>query len=186
MKIYENLISKVAKEFIKKAINSNYLVISKQKIRAAERDIESIFTSYLEKIREINQKTKDRISRAEELDNSSFAKVRKQIAAEDKVALEKNNEPFLVKQMLSLTFNTENIDDVMVDDDKLVRLFLNICKKSFISDEDLDLEIKKRLFYFPEVKDNPKRYKEKFNEIKMKLEIAKGLRNASQTQTHLD
>lgn len=178
MKIYENLIPKVAKEFIKKAINSNYFLIGKTKIRASEMDIESIFNAYLKQLKEINQIAKDRISKADDkTDPNFFNKVKKQVAAEQKFSLEKNNEIFLVKQLMGLIFQSENIEDIMVDDIKIEKLFLTVCKKHFISDEDLENEIKKRLAYFPDLKEGTKKYQDKYKEVKEKLEIAKGLRN---------
>lgn len=149
MKIYENLIPKVAKEFIKKAINSNYFLIGKTKIRASEMDIESIFNAYLKQLKEINQIAKDRISKADDkTDPNFFNKVKKQVAAEQKFSLEKNNEIFLVKQLMGLIFQSENIEDIMVDDIKIEKLFLTVCKKHFISDEDLENEIKKKTCLF--------------------------------------
>lgn len=180
MKIYENLISNVAREFVKKSVNSSYLLIQKTKTRAATRDIESIMTAYLKQYREINQEAKDRIAKSDSLDASSFNKVRKQVAAEHKFALEKNNEKYLVKQLLGLVFQSENVEDVMVEDHKLERLFLTTCRRYFISEDQMEAEVKKRLFYFPELKEGTKLYKRKFEEVKEKLEVAKGLRNPDQ------
>lgn len=177
MKIYENLVSSVAKEFIKKSVNSGYLLIAKNKTKAATRDVESIFSSYLKQYKDINQEVKERIERSESLDQSSFNKLRKQIAAEHKFALEKNNEKFLVKQLLGLIFQSENIEDVMVEDNKIEQLFISTCQRYFISDDEMEIEVKKRLYYFPELKEGTKMYKRKFDEIKEKLEVAKGLRN---------
>ena len=181
MRIYENLIPKVSKEFIKKSINKGYLMIDKANLKAAQNDVESIFRAYLLNLKDIYKLAKQRIEKSDELDRSVSNKIRKQIAAEKKFPLEKYNEDYLVKQLLAILFQSDSIDDIMVDDNKIRRIFLEICSKYFITTEELNREVEKRMFYvpeyFPKIKKGSKDWKDKEREIRTRLEIAKGLRN---------
>ena len=181
MRIYENLIPKVSKEFIKKSINNGYLMIDKANLKAAQNDVESIFRAYLLNLKEIYKLAKQRIEKSDELDRSVSNKIRKQIAAEKKFPLEKYNEDYLVKQLLAILFQSDSIDDIMVDDNKIKRMFLETCNKSFITTEELNREVEKRMFYlseyFPKIQKGTREWKDKEREIRTRLEIAKGLRN---------
>jgi hypothetical protein len=181
MRIYENLIPKVSKEFIKKSINNGYLLIDKANYKVAQSDIESIFKAYLLNLKDIYRLAKQRIEKADELDRSVSNKIRKQIAAEKKFPLEKYNEEYLVKQLLAILFQSDSIDDIMVDDNKIKKLFLEICNRFFITTEELNREVEKRMFYvleyFPRLKKGSKEWKDKERDIRTKLEVAKGLRN---------
>lgn len=181
MRIYENLIPRVSKEFIKKSINNGYLLIDKAKIKDAQNDVASIFIAYLKGLKEIYQLAKQRIENSDELDRSVSNKIRKQIALEKKFPLEKYNDDYLANQLLKILFQSESIEDIMVDDNKIKKLFFKICKKYFITTEELNREVEKRMFYvpeyFPKIKKGSKDWKEKEREIRRKLEIAKGLRN---------
>jgi len=181
MRIYENLIPSVSKEFIKKSINNGYLLIDKANLKVAQIDIESIFRAYLLNLKEIYRLAKQRIEKSDELDRSVSNKIRKQIATEKKFPLEKYNEKYLVTQLLAILFQSDSIDDIMVDDKKIETLFLSICNKFFITTEELNREVEKRMFfvpeYFPKIKKGSKDWKDKEREIRTRLEIAKGLRN---------
>lgn len=181
MRIYENLIPKVSKEFIKKSINNGYLLVDKVNLKVAQSDIESIFKAYLINLKDIYRLAKQRIEKSDELDRSVSNKIRKQIAAEKKFPLEKHNENYLVKQLMAILFQSDNIDDIMVEDDKLRKLFLSICDKYFITTEVINREVEKRMYYvleyFPKIKKGSREWKDKEREIRVKLEVAKGLRN---------
>jgi len=181
MRIYENLIPKVSKEFIKKSINNGYLLVDKVNLKVAQSDIESIFKAYLINLKDIYRLAKQRIEKSDELDRSVSNKIRKQIAAEKKFPLEKHNENYLVKQLMAILFQSDNIEDIMVEDDKLRKLFLSICDKYFITTEAINREVEKRMFYiseyFPKIKKGTREWKDKEREIRVKLEVAKGLRN---------
>ncbi len=181
MRIYENLIPKVSKEFIKKSINNGYLLIDKANFKTAQSDVESIFRAYLINLKEIYKLAKQRIEKSDELDRSVSNKIRKQIAAEKKFPLEKYNEDYLAKQLLAILFQSDSVDDIMVDDNKIKKLFLKICDKFFITTEEINREVEKRMYYvpeyFPDIKKGTKDWKDKEREIRNKLEIAKGLRN---------
>ena len=183
MRIYENLIPKVSRDFIKVSVNNGYLLIEKHHIRAAQKDIESIFRAYLTRLKDIYLMAKERIEKADGFDRTALNKIRNQIAAAEKFPLEKHNDSYFVKQLLALLFESDNIDDVMVSDAKLEELFLTTCKKNFITDEQMRKEVDKRLFYLPEfypdIKPKTKQYRDKVREIRRKLEIAKGLRTYS-------
>jgi hypothetical protein len=181
MRIYENLIPRVSKEFLKKSINKGYIELDKSNFKAAQEDIESIFRSYLLQLKTIYRLAKQRIEKSDELDKSVSNKIRKQIAAEKKFPLEKNNDEYLVKQLLAVLFKSKSIEEIMADDKKIAKLFLDICNRFFITTDELNREVEKRMHYvpeyFPKIKKGSRDWKEKEREIRTKLEIAKGLRN---------
>lgn len=144
MKIYKGKISMMATEIANKLISEEAIEVAAEEMGEFHLDIESVFKSYVDTERRIHEEAQDMIAKRN-LDFSSLHRLKREIAKKYNFALGDDAIDWLTEQLIEMLFHTTHVDEVWADNNDIRRITRPIINKHTAMDEELDVEVRKRI-----------------------------------------
>jgi hypothetical protein len=114
-----------------------------------KRDVESILREYLRKERELTEQAKDLLE-ARGLPYSDLYRTKRQLAEREDFAIGDESINWIASQLLELFMQSQFVEEIYADDDKLRRVIKDVLRRNMQADEDLDREVRKHLKHLDE------------------------------------
>lgn len=117
--------------------------------KEVSKDLESVFSSYLQADREATEKAKDLLEQRG-LPPGEFGRIKKLAAEQRGIKVGEDMMDFLLDQLIEMLMHSGNVDEVFVEDHDLRRRMRPILKKYLDIDEALDTEVRGKLKHVQE------------------------------------
>ena len=147
MRLFSGKIAPLSQDIVK-ALADNHDIECEERNEVV-RDLESVFTNYLQMEREATDKAKA-IVESRGLPQTDFARI-KRLAAEQKgIKVGDDMLDFLLDQLIEMLMHSNNVDEVFVEDHDLRRRMRPFLKKHLDVDVALDGEVRGKLKHVQE------------------------------------
>lgn len=110
----------------------------------AQLDVEAVLREYLRMDRELTDKAKDLMD-ARKMPFNQFARTKRAMAEEKGFPLAEESIGYIANQILEVLMHSRNIAEVFADDVDLRKKVQVILKKHMDVDQEVDLEVRKRI-----------------------------------------
>jgi hypothetical protein len=147
MRLFSGKIAALSDEIVK-ALTDNGDIECESKKEVA-RDVESVFASYLQIEKEVNDKAKSLLE-GRGLAASEFNRVKRLTAEQKGIKVGDEMMDYLLDQLIEILMHSNNVDEVFVEDHALRRRMRPILKKYLDVDEALDAEVRGKLKHVQE------------------------------------
>lgn len=169
MRLFSGKITALSDELAKALIDAENIETSSRKDVA--RDLESVFTNYLEVEREVLDKSKDLLLQRN-LPNTELPRLRKLMADEKGIGIGDDMLDHLLNQLIEMLMHSDNVDEVFAEDHDLRRTMRPILRKSLDVDEALDAEVRGQLKH---VKEGSRTWEIEYRRMMSDIQRRKGL-----------
>lgn len=142
MRLYASKIPAVVDSVIRILVDSGDLETSNRE--EFQNDVESVLREYLRTNREVTERSKD-ILEQRGLPYSELHRIRRQMAEQLDFGIGDEAINWIASQMLELFMRSQFVDEIYADDQTLRRKLKELLRSHMQNDEDLDLEVQKRL-----------------------------------------
>lgn len=147
MRLFSGKIAPLSEEIVKVLVESKDIECASKK--EVERDVESVFTSYLSADREATEKAKEMMD-SRGLPASEFGRMKKLAAEQRGIKVGDDMMDFLLDQLIEILMHSNNVDEVFGEDHDLRRRMRPVLKKYLDMDEALDTEVRGQLRHVQE------------------------------------
>ncbi len=169
MRLFSGKITALSDELAKALVDAENIETSSRKDVA--RDLESVFTNYLEVEREVLDRSKDLLAQRG-LPNTELPRLRKLIAEEKGIRIGDDMLDHLLDQLIEMLMHSSNVDEVFAEDHDLRRTMRPILRKSIQVDEALDAEVRGQLKH---VKEGSRTWEIEYRRMMSDIQRRKGL-----------
>lgn len=147
MRLFSGKIAALSDEIVKALVDNAEIECESKKEVA--RDVESVFASYLQTEREVNDKTKSLLE-GRGLSSTEFNRVKRLTAEQKGIKVGDEMMDFLLDQLIEILMHSSNVDEVFAEDHALRRRMRPILKKHLDIDEELDAEVRGKIKHVQE------------------------------------
>jgi uncharacterized protein len=147
MRLFSGKIAPLSEEIVKVLVESKDIECESKK--EVERDVESVFTSYLSADREATEKAKEAMD-SRGLPPNEFGRMKKLAAEQRGIKVGDEMMDFLLDQLIEILMHSNNVDEVFGEDHDLRRRMRPVLKKYLDMDEALDTEVRGQLRHVQE------------------------------------
>jgi hypothetical protein len=142
MRLYSAKIPVIARDIVKQLVDEGDIEVSNHD--EAELDIQAVLKEYQRMDRELTERAKD-VLEQRGLPHEQFGKVKKVIADEKGFGLGEEGVNWMCNQILETFMHSQFVDEVYASDTELRKKLKVIIKKHMQVDEELDVEVRKRI-----------------------------------------
>jgi hypothetical protein len=171
MRLFSGKIPIISDEVIRVLCKDGDIEIIANEEEEARLDVESVLREYLRTEREVEDQARDLLT-ARGLGHTGFGRAKRQIAEDRGFGLGEDAVAWICDQILDLFMHTHHIEEIYSDDQVLRRKLADILKKHMAEDEDLDLEVKKRMRHLEE---GTLAWDVEYDKVQSKIRRLKGL-----------
>lgn len=147
MRLFSGKIAPLSEEIVKALVENQDIECESRK--EVTRDVESVFTNYLQLEKEATERAKD-ILTSRSLPQSEFSRVKKLAAEQKGIKIGDDLMDFLLDQLIEMLMHSGNVDEVFVEDHALRRRMRPVLKKYLDIDEELENEVRSQLKHVQE------------------------------------
>lgn len=147
MRLFSGKIAPLSEEIVKALVENQDIECESRK--EVTRDVESVFTNYLQLEKEATERAKD-ILTSRSLPQSEFSRVKKLAAEQKGIKIGDDLMDFLLDQLIEMLMHSGNVDEVFVEDHALRRRMRPVLKKHLDIDEELENEVRSQLKHVQE------------------------------------
>jgi hypothetical protein len=147
MRLFSGKIAALSDEIVKALVDNAEIECESKKEVA--RDVESVFASYLQTEREVNDKAKSLLE-GRGLSSTEFNRVKRLTAEQKGIKVGDEMMDFLLDQLIEILMHSSNVDEVFGEDHALRRRMRPILKKYLDIDEELDAEVRGKIKHVQE------------------------------------
>ena len=115
-----------------------------EQMKNAYQHVESVLKEFARRDRQISEEARDRLDR-EGLSRSMLGRVMSQVAKERSFPSRDNRLPYLVDQMMTMLFHSNNVDDIFAEDHILRRKITSVLKRNSGMEDELDKEVRAKI-----------------------------------------
>jgi len=144
MRLFPGKIPEIAEQIVDTLISTKLIEVQEDLIGEVRLDIEAVLKEYLRMDRDIMEKAKDVLAKKGE-NYSQLGKLRAQMAYKLGFGMGDLAIEYIVNQIVEMLFISRNVDEVFGEDNELTAKISPILQKSMGMDEDLDIEVRKRI-----------------------------------------
>lgn len=142
MRIYSGKIPTMAEELLRAmTANGDIEIESEEEVRL---DFEAVFKEYIRRDRRVLDEAKGRMER-EGLSYGVLGKVKSQVARDMGFPSRDEQLPYLVEQVMTMLFHSNNVVEVYGEDHVLRKMITTVIKKNSNLDDDLDKEVRSKI-----------------------------------------
>ena len=142
MRIYSGKIPTMAEELLRALTESGDIEIeSEEEVRL---DFEAVFKEYVRRDRRVLDEAKGRMER-EGLSYGVLGKIKSQVARDMGFPNRDEQLPYLVEQVMTMLFHSNNVIEVYGEDHVLRKKITTIIKKNTNLEDDLDKEVRSKI-----------------------------------------
>ncbi len=144
MKIYAGRIAVIAADLSKQLIAEKAVEVIPEELEEFKLDLESVLRSYLDTERQIHEEAQDLIA-GKNLDFTALNRIKREVAKKYNFALGDDAIDWLTDQLIEMLYHTEHVDEVWADNNEIRRISRPIIVKHTSLDEELDVEVRKKI-----------------------------------------
>jgi hypothetical protein len=169
MRLFSGKIAGLSEELVK-ALAENQEIECESRKEVA-RDLESVFTTYLDLDRQANERAKD-LMQQRSMPQSEFSRL-KRLAAEQKgIKVGDEMMDYLLDQLIEMLLHSANVDEVFGEDHALRRRMRPILKKYLELEEQMQEEVKSKLRH---VQEGTRTWEVEYQRLMGEIQRRKGL-----------
>ncbi|MBX3245917.1 MAG: DUF507 family protein [Myxococcales bacterium] len=142
MKLYSGKVPLIAEELLQTLTADGDIEVD----NAAEvrLDFESVLKEFVRREREVTDEAKNRMERAG-LSYSMLGKVKSQVAKDTGFPEPDEHLPYLVNQLLTMLFHSNNVAEVFAEDADLRKKIVKVLRTHTASGNELDREVRSKI-----------------------------------------
>lgn len=144
MKLFIGKVPAMAQELVQALMNEGRLEVEPEEVVEVVKDIESVLKEYIRLDKEITEKAREIVS-AQKRDYTEVPKVKMQIARERNVGIGEQAIEYIISQIIEALIHSRHVSEVYGADNEIALVISPILKKYLTADEELDLEVRKRI-----------------------------------------
>ncbi len=142
MRLYSAKVPVIARDIIKQLVEAEDIEVANGD--EATLDIEAVLKEYVRLDREITEQTKDILERRK-LPHGAFGKVKRALADEKGFGLGEDAIIWICNQLIETFMHSQFIEEVYSTDAELRRKMKLLLHRHMMVDEELDVEVRKRI-----------------------------------------
>ena len=147
MRLYSGKVAALSEEIVKALVEGKDIECeSRQEV---QRDVESVFGSYLSLEREALDKAKELVE-SRSLPQSEFARMKKLAAEQRGIKVGDEMLDYLLDQLIEMLMHSHNVEEVFAEDHALRRRMRPVLRKYLELDEALEAEVRGQLKHVQE------------------------------------
>jgi hypothetical protein len=147
MRLYSGKVAALSEEIVKALVEGKDIECeSRQEV---QRDVESVFGSYLSLEREALDKAKELVE-SRSLPQSEFARMKKLAAEQRGIKVGDEMLDYLLDQLIEMLMHSNNVEEVFAEDHALRRRMRPVLRKYLELDEALEAEVRGQLKHVQE------------------------------------
>ncbi|MBQ9817839.1 MAG: DUF507 family protein [Proteobacteria bacterium] len=144
MKIYSGKIPAMANEISQCLIREKAVEVEPEEMEEFHLDIEAVLRSYVDTERRIHEEAQELISHRG-LDFSSLNRLKREVAKKYNFAMGDDAIDWLTDQLIEMLYHTTHVEEIWADNNDIRRLTRPILLKHTALDEELDVEVRKKI-----------------------------------------
>ncbi|MBM4388953.1 MAG: DUF507 family protein [Deltaproteobacteria bacterium] len=144
MKLYSGKVAAISSEIVEVLTESNAIEVLPDEIQEVELDIASVLKEYIRLDKEITDRAKDLMAQ-KKLDYNQLSKIKFQLAEERAMGVGESVIEYLTSQIIEVLLHSRHVEEVYAEDHELSRQMSGVLKKHMSIEEELDLEVRKRI-----------------------------------------
>lgn len=142
MRLYSGKVPLIADDLVRSLTKDGDIeVISEEEVRL---DFESVLKEFVRRARELVEEAKTRMER-NGLSYEMLGKVKSQVAKDWGFPAQDEQLPYLVEQLLTMLFHSNNVEEVFADDPILRKKITSAIKKHTEVESELDREVRSKI-----------------------------------------
>lgn len=169
MRLYAGKVGPLSEEISKVLVENKDIECEDRK--EVTRDIESVFTNYLELERQSVEKAKDILTQRS-MPQSEFNRVKKLAAEQKGIKVGDEMLDHLLDQIIEILMHSANVDEVYAADHDLRRHMRPLLKKYIEIDEQLDTEVRSKI---KNVQEGTRTWEIEYQRVMSDIQRRKGL-----------
>jgi hypothetical protein len=169
MRLFSGKITPLSEEIVK-ALSDNRDIECESR-KEVQRDLESVFSQYVEAERDVMEKAKGLLE-SRGMPPSEMGRVRRLCADQKGIKIGDDMLDYLLDQCIEMLMHSNNVDEVFVEDHDLRRRMRPVLKKYLEVDEALDTEVRNQLKH---MKEGSRTWEVEYRRIMSDIQRRKGL-----------
>jgi hypothetical protein len=169
MRLFSGKITPLSDEIVR-ALAENHDIECESR-KEVQRDLESVFSTYLQLEREAGEKAKE-ILQSSGRPQSEFNRIRRLAAEQKGIKVGDDTMDYLLDQLIEMLMHSNNVDEVFVEDHDLRRRMRPILRKYLEIDEALDIEVRGKLRH---VQEGSRTWEIEYQRVMGEIQRRKGL-----------
>jgi len=169
MRLFSGKIAPLSEEITKALVENKDIECESKK--EVTRDIESVFSNYLQLEKEANDKAKD-VLQSRGLPQSEFGRIKKLAAEQKGIKIGEDLMDHLLDQLIEMLMHSNNVDEVYVEDHALRRRMRPALKKYLEMEGELDTLVRSQLKH---VQEGSRTWEVEYRRIMEDMQRRKGL-----------
>jgi hypothetical protein len=169
MRLFSGKITPLSEEIVKALADNRDIECESRKEVA--RDLESVFSQYVEAERDVQEKAKGLLE-SRGMPPSEMGRLRRLVADQKGIKIGDDMLDYLLDQCIEMLMHSGNVDEVFVEDHDLRRRMRPVMKKYLEVDEALDTEVRSQLKH---VKEGSRTWEVEYRRIMSDIQRRKGL-----------
>ena len=147
MRLFSSKVPPVAQEITKTLVSAGDL--ETERGAEVEADLASVLNQYLAAEKDVNEKTKDLLSRTGR-GEGEFSRVRAQIAESKGIKVGEDMLDYVLDQLVEMLHYSSNVEEIFAEDVAMRRKMAVILKRHMQADQELDVEVRTQLKHVKE------------------------------------
>jgi hypothetical protein len=107
-------------------------------------DIESVLKEFVRRDRQVSEEARDRLE-ADGLSRSMLGRVMSQVSKEKAFPGRDERLPYMVDQIMTMLFHSNNVDDIFAEDHILRKKITTVLKANSGMEDELDKEVRAKI-----------------------------------------
>jgi hypothetical protein len=142
MRLYAGKVPVIAAEIIKALLDDEDISVTNR--AEADLDVQAVLKEYLRLEREITDKAKDLLQKRN-LPYEQFGKIKRSMAKEKSFGLGDDGLEWMTTQMIESFMQSMHVEEIFSEDSVLRKKMGDILKKHMTVDDEVDLEVRRRI-----------------------------------------
>jgi uncharacterized protein len=169
MRLFSGKITGLSDELVK-ALAENQEIECETRKEVA-RDLESVFTTYLDLDRQANERAKDLLQQRG-MPQTEFSRLKRLAAEQSGIKVGEEMMDYLLDQLIEMLLHSGNVDEVFAEDHALRRRMRPILKKYLELDEEMQNEVRSKLKH---VQEGSRTWEVEYQRLMGEIQRRKGL-----------
>lgn len=169
MRLFSGKLAPLSEEITKALVDAHDIECGSKKEVA--KDIEAVFTNYLQIEREVTEKAQDLV-RNRGLPFSEVGRIKKVMAEQKGIKLDDELLDFLLDQLLEILMHSGNVDEIFVEDHVLKKTMRPLLRKHGSIEDEVETEVRGKMKH---VQEGSRNWEVEYKRITADVQRRKGL-----------
>jgi len=144
MRLYVGKIPTIAADMLETLTENGDVEVVEEEWNEVQLDIESVLREYIRVEREVTDKAREVISQRS-LDYTQLTKIKQQVAEERGFGVGDSAIDYISRQVIEALFHSHHVAEIFAEDHELRRKMRDVLRRHLNVDQELDLEVRKRI-----------------------------------------